>query len=119
MMEEKGTLPDGIEYEGVICRNYTIREQIVADAVEVFESEAAARAMKSDSYYGICIMSRRVAISGVPAEKMTPDLLMAMSQDDFNELHAAVNRLGEKRRRFRSQNAAPEAGAPGNAETGI
>lgn len=118
-MDEKGTLPDGIEYEGIMCRNYTVREQIVADAVEVFESENAERAMKSDSYYGVCIMARRLSIDGLPREATTPGRVMQMSQDDFNELHAAVRRLEEKRRRFRIKADTPAPGSPGNDETGI
>lgn len=101
MLEEKGTLPLGIEYEGGVFRKFSLREQLVCDAVELFDSADAERAGKSDSFYGVAIMARRLSVEGIPPEEITPALLMGMRQTDFNELAAADKRLEEKRRTFR------------------
>ncbi|NOZ36839.1 MAG: hypothetical protein GXP11_02005 [Gammaproteobacteria bacterium] len=114
-MEEKGRLPIGIESEGKVHNEYALREQIVADAVDIFESEDAERATRSDSYYGVCIMARRLSIKGLGREAITPAMLLQMNQLDFNELHAAVGRLDEQRRRFRGKNDASADDASGTA----
>lgn len=101
MLEEKGFLPYGIEKEGKLHREYILREQLVRDAIEVFDSADAERAGRSDSFYGVCIMARRLAIAGLGQEEITTELLMNMRQGDFNELAAADRRLEEKRRIFR------------------
>jgi hypothetical protein len=114
MLEEKGTLPFGIERDGTVHRKYTLREQLVCDAVEVFDSADAERAGKSDSFYGICVMAQRVSIEGIPQKEVTTALLMSMRQTDFNELAAADKRLEEKRRTFRGA-AEAAAKAPDSA----
>ena len=101
MLEEKGTLPFGIERDGAVHRKYALREQLVCDAIEVFDSTDAERAGKSDSYFGVCVMAQRLSIDGIPQEEITTTLLMNMRQTDFNELAAADKRLEEKRRTFR------------------
>lgn len=101
MLEEKGTLPFGIERDGSVYRKYTLREQLVCDAIEVFDSADAERAGKSDSFFGVCVMAQRLSVDGIPQEEITTALLMTMRQTDFNELAAADKRLEEKRRTFR------------------
>ncbi|MDG4475440.1 hypothetical protein [Thiovibrio frasassiensis] len=101
MLEEKGTLPFGIERDGAVHRKYTLREQLVCDAIEVFDSDDAERAGKSDSFFGVCVMAQRLSVDGIPQEEITTALLMTMRQTDFNELAAADKRLEEKRRTFR------------------
>lgn len=119
MLTEKGTLPFGIEKDGAVHRKYSLREQLVCDAIEVFDSTDGERAGKNDSYFGVCVMARRLSIEGIPLEEVTTALLMNMRQTDFNELAAADKRLEEKRRTFRSA-AEAAAKAPNSAvEAGV
>jgi phage FluMu protein gp41 len=118
-MEETGTLPVGIEYEGKLCTEFTLREQIVGDSVAVFESDDAERALANDAFYGVCIMARRVSVDGIPEGGVTPDMLMQARQLDFDELHAASGRLDKRRLEFRSQADAGAADASGAAKTGV
>lgn len=118
-MKESGKFIFGVNYEGETFTRFTIREQIVGDAVEVFESEYAERADKSDSFYGVCIMAKRLDIAGIPREAITPDLVMGMDQDDYNELFAARRRLDDRRQRFRSKKDKPAPDPPGPDASGV
>ncbi|MBU4274019.1 MAG: hypothetical protein KKA28_19480 [Planctomycetes bacterium] len=114
MLTETGTLPFGIEKDGAVHRKYTLREQLVCDAIEVFDSPDAERAGRSDEFFGVCITARKLSIEGIPQEEITTALVMGMRQTDFNELAAADKRLEEKRRTFRGA-AEAAAKAPDSA----
>ncbi len=118
-MEEKGTLPVGIEYEGRICTAYTLREQIVADSVGVYESEDSGRALANDAFYGVCLMARRVSVDGIPAGGVTADMLMQANQLDMEELQAADVRLDKRRLEFRGQADAGAADPSGADAAGV
>lgn len=119
MLEEKGTLPFGIERDGAVHRKYALREQLVCDAIEVFDSDDAERAGKSDSFFGVCVMAQRLSIEGIPQEEVTTALLMTMRQTDFNELAAADKRLEEKRRTFRGAAEAAAKAPDSVVEAGV
>lgn len=116
---EKGTLPDGVEIDGAVVRAYELREQLVRDSVEVHESADADRANASDTYFTVCVMAKRLELSGVSREKITTELVMNMTMDDFNELAAAGKRLEEKRRTFRGAAKAAPPAADSTVEAGV
>ncbi|MBI5598666.1 MAG: hypothetical protein HY890_02885 [Deltaproteobacteria bacterium] len=111
MLTETGTLPNGVEYEGKTHRGYELREQLVSDAVEILESRdktLLARAEKSDSFFNVCVMAKRIVrIGSIPKESITPDVVMNMTQGDFNEFVSATRRMEERRRRFRAEDGTP------------
>jgi hypothetical protein len=111
MLTVKGTLPNGVEYDGKIHTEFELREQLVRDMVEVADDkENLEAAEKNDSFLGICIMAKRlVSVGSIPPEDITPSLLMGMLQEDFNALTEATGVLIVKRRSFRdAAGAAPE-----------
>ena len=116
MMKEKGNLPVGIEYQGQTCTQFTLREQIVADAIEILESQDAKRALASDNYYGVCVMAKRLKIAGIP--EITPAMVMAMNQLDYDEVHKAEQRFDQRRLEFRSQGGTGSPDPPGPSEPG-
>lgn len=119
MLIKKGILPKGIEIDGQVYREYTLREQVVADEIEVMESEDGPRAAKSDGFYNVCILSRRLTFVGLPPEAVTPAVLMGMRASDFSELLNADKEMVGDRAGFRdAAEAAPDA-APGTPETGV
>jgi len=119
MLEEKGELLFGIERDGVVHCKYTLREQLVRDAVAVFDSTDAEAAGKSDSFYGVCVMAQRVSIEGIPQEEVTSALLMDMHQKDYNVLAAADKRMEEKRRTFRGAAEAAAKAPDSVVEVGV
>lgn len=117
-MRKKGQLPCGIEIDGTVYRDYELREQFVADEIEVLESEHGPRAIKTDSYYNICLMARRLALVGLD-KPVTPEMVMGMLSDDFTHLLKSSKAMSVERDSFRgAAEAAPDA-ASGPVEVGI
>lgn len=117
-MIKAGTLPIGIEVDGKTWREYALREQFVADEIEVLESEHGPRAMKNDGFFNVCIMARRLQFPGMTKD-VTPEMLMAMTSTDFNHLLNSNKALSDERASFRdAAQAAPAAGA-GTVEDGV
>lgn len=105
MITEKGTLPNGVEYQGEIHRDFEIRPQIVADSINVFDDPVrASKAEKNSLYANLCITANMIISLGtIPKENITPDLLMGMLQEDLNEIALAEVRLAAKRKSFRGK----------------
>lgn len=112
-------LPEGIEFEGKFYRDFKLREQLVRDGVEIMESEDAVRAQASDTFFGVCAIAKRVSFVGIPAEKVNAELVMNMSQTDFNALNAAEKELTQLRVAFRDAAGAAAENHPGSAEAGV
>lgn len=105
MLTEKGTLPVGVEYEGKTHKDFEIREQIVADSINVFDNPAqAAKAEKNGLYANLCVTANMlVSLGTIPKEDITPDLLMGMLQEDLNAISLAEVRLAAQRKSFRGK----------------
>jgi len=110
MITEKGTLPVGVELNGKMHRDYELRPQQVKDSVEAFED---ARARKNDAYFGLCILCLQIVKLGdIPKAEITPALLMEMYDEDLKELQRGKERVEEKLRSFRGQDAADKKANP-------
>ncbi|MGD0278343.1 MAG: hypothetical protein ABSC11_03450 [Smithella sp.] len=105
MFTEKGTLPNGVEFNGVTHRDFEIREQIVADSINVFDDpEQAERAMKNQLYANLCVTANMfLSLGTIPKKEITADLLMDALQEDQNEISDAEKRLAIKRLNFRKE----------------
>jgi hypothetical protein len=105
MLTEKGTLPVGVEYEGKTHKDFEIREQIVADSINVFDNPAqAAKAEKNALFANLCVTANMlVSLGTIPKEDITPDLLMGMLQEDLNAISLAEVRLAAQRKSFRGK----------------
>ena len=121
MLTTKGTLPNGIEFEGQTHRDFELREQLVKDMVEVAnDKDNLSEAINNDSFLGICIMAKRiVSLGSIPPESITPDLLLEMLQEDFNTLTTAASELIIKRRNFRDAAGAAPKINDGTHEGGV
>lgn len=109
MFTEKGTLPVGLEYNGIIHKEYEIREQLVRDSVTVYDDpQRGTRADKNDSFMGLCILAGQVlSLGSIPKDEITPELFLDMTQTDVNELSSAAGRLEKRRKSFRSETKEP------------
>lgn len=105
MITEKGTLPIGIEHNGQIHKDFEIREQIVADSINVFDDlDRAKKAEKNGLYANLCVTANMLLSLGtIPKEDITPDLLMGMLQEDLNAISLAEVRLATQRKSFRGK----------------
>ena len=102
MITEKGIFPIGVEFNGVIHRDFEIREQIVSDSINVFDDPARrAKAEKNTLYANLCVTANLlISLGSIPKEDITPDLLMGMLQEDFNAISLAEVRLAAQRKSF-------------------
>lgn len=108
-MKRTGRLPQGIVIDGALYQDYELREQIVGDEIEIMESDYAPRAMKNDSFFGVCVMARRLTLTGLD-KPVTPEMVMGMTQSDFVHLIADGKKQDSKRASFRdAAEAAPDA----------
>lgn len=119
MRFREGTLPVGVEIDGKNYRDFKYRSQLVRDAVEIMDQPDAARADKSDSYFAVCMMAKRLSLVGIPKESITPALILDMEQIDFNHLVEIDKEIKAQRASFRdAAEAAPDA-AIGTPKAGI
>ena len=104
MITEKITLLDGVEYEGAMQREIEIRPQKVRDSVEAYDDD---RARTNDAFLGLAVLAAQIVSFGsIPQKKITPDLLMELSEDDMAEINKGLARLRNRVKSFRSENKA-------------
>lgn len=117
-MIKAAILPDGVEIDGKTYRDYELREQLVVDEVEVLEGEDGARAMKSESFYNVCILARRLTLRGL-GRGISSSEMLGMTSVDFNHLVATDTALQAERALFRNAaQAAPDAPS-GTPQAGV
>jgi hypothetical protein len=120
MITEKGTLPFGVEVDGITHRDFEIRPQFVRDTVDVFEDpDVAARASRNNQFFAACLFAGRLTRLGeLPKEKITPELILDLRQDDYDEILRAGERLEKQETTFRGAAAAVEKDGAGPDEGG-
>ena len=119
MFEEKGTLHIGVEHDGKLCREFTLRPLKMRDSVEARSSADAARLAENDEYMGLYLLGRRLTLAGVPREAMTLDLMLDLWDEDVNAVMAVDKRLANALARFRRAPAVASATGAGAHEDGV
>lgn len=98
MEREKGTLAVGLHYEGILHKEFVLRPQIVGDSIEALEDE---RAQKNNSYFGLCLLTKQIVkLGNIPQDKITPELVMQLTDVDFEILVKAKEALESRLRSF-------------------
>lgn len=111
MLTITGSLLVGVEFNEETHCDFELREQLVKDSVDIFDNaKNSARATANDGFYAVCLLAKRIVRLGdIPAESISPELLLGMHQVDFNELTKAAHEIEERRRRFRETPVADAA----------
>lgn len=95
MMTETGKLPVGVEFEGEVRRDFSIRELTAGD-----ELDAADVCLSTGKVTHGAVEAARIAsvltIDGVPKEKITSDLVRSLCLDDFSALRDSFEALQKK-----------------------
>lgn len=103
---EKGTLPVGVEVEGVVHRDFVLRDTTVKDLIEVDH-------IASGQGRQVALMARcLIKLGGLEPKDITPNLLHTMTYVDLQALQAADGRLMKRQLTFRVAKAKPEEGDP-------
>jgi hypothetical protein len=121
MITEKGTLPIGVEYDGRLHRDFELRPQFVRDTVDVFEDpEAGRRASRNSQFFAACLFAGRlIRIGDIPKEAITPDMVLDMDQDDYNEILLAARRLESHQATFRGDASPVSKDGAGASESWV
>lgn len=116
MITEKITLLDGIEYEGVTHRDLVIRQQKIRDSIDALDDD---RAQNNNAYMGLAVLAGQViSLGSIPKDKITPELLMDLSDDDMNEINEGLARLRNRVKNFRAENKTVQTADSGARESG-
>lgn len=120
MITETGSLIVGIEHAGKKHTEFVLRPQVVKDSVEILEGPHASRASKNDSFFGVCLLARQITKLGdIPVAEITPELVMSMTDVDFQEISRVREVLEKSLRSFRGKTEEPEEAAARDAEAGV
>ncbi len=115
-LRESGTLPVGVEVDGVLHREFVLRPRLVRDTVEALEDPRCA---DSEAYRGVALTARQIAQLGtLPAEKIDIALVLDMLDVDLGEIMAAADRLERRLLSFRGPGAGATQAASGPAAGG-
>ena len=107
METQKGILPVGLEFEGQVHKEFEIRRELVGDTVAAMDNP---RAQHNKAYASLCIFSRRLAKSGsIPKDKVTPELLMNMAEEDFDAIVIASDCFRAGKNNTNTPDCAPSA----------
>ena len=116
-LTETGTLDAGIEVDGVWHKEFEVRERLLRDSYDLYEKpELLAKCEASDRYAGLVVTGQRLKVGSLP--EVTPEMLLDMTESDFELIQSAIKRLDERRRSFRAAVAAQSADGTAPAETG-
>lgn len=111
MNREQGTLAVGLEYDGRTHKDFILRPQVVKDSIEAMEED---RSQKNDGYFGVSLLTRQIEKLGdIPKEKITPELIMSLTDIDFEILVKAKEALESRLRSFLPATGEPEKAGPG------
>jgi hypothetical protein len=89
-MTEKGTLLIGVEYNGVVHKDFELRSQKVRDSAEAIDALGGNDNQLVASAH---IYAKRLTIGTIPKDKITPDMILDMDEADFEQILAANERL--------------------------
>ena len=100
ILRECGTLPMGIEIEGVVHRTFEMRSSTVADLLKI---EASGYSKRGQHHAQVALFVEQIVCLGtLPKEQVTFKLLSGLHYVDLTELLAADARLDVRARTFRS-----------------
>jgi phage FluMu protein gp41 len=116
MLTVKGTLPIGIEFEGVTHREYELRARRIRDSIEASEDNEAA----GDSRLGLAILTRQIVqLGSIPRENIALETIMDLYDDDLAELYRAAEEVAAKLTTFHNRPTMPSSADTGTAQDGV
>jgi hypothetical protein len=101
MITNQGTLPVGIEVDGVVHSEFELRPQLVRDSIEALKDE---RAVGNDSLFGLALLAQQLMkLGSLQKEQITLDLLLDAYDVDMSVLMEAAASLRERLKTFRGE----------------
>lgn len=103
MRTETGRLLDGIEHNGVTHYDFEVRLPLVRDTGQALDDTddrfGTISGNRADAFYRCALYAvTLVRVGDIPPSELTPDLLYdALTEDDYDEIKNALERLRAKR----------------------
>lgn len=116
-MKEKDTLIIGVEHNGKTCRDFSVEPITVRDRLAILDADEEVRS--NLERLGALSLSKQLRIEGIPQEKITPDFVLDMYEDDMTEVQEALGRLEKRIAVFREKKTAPADDDPGRQKAGV
>lgn len=118
MENEKGQFQTGVKYEGIYHKDFELRPALVRDSIEIEEEQNPERLSKNRQFKGICLLTKQITKLGdIPPEKITPDMIMDLLEDDGSIIINASKAL--ESRLYGFSEPAGQKEDTGDAEDGI
>lgn len=108
-----GTLDIGLEYDGVLHRDFVLRLATVGDEIDMADS-GVPDAGFSVGMMAVCLES----LGTIPPESITYDLLRGMASEDYTQLTQARDALKKKLKPASGNTATSGTPASGSGDTG-
>lgn len=89
----KGMLPIGIEVDGKIYKDFSIRPATLRDSCTAVDSVGGSASSSNLRY---ATLAQRISFDGLPQEQVTLDLLMGMIDRDAVALEMASDEVEKK-----------------------
>lgn len=103
-----GELPGGVEVDGVLHREFTLRLPTVRDNGDAIDEVGSTNAL----FLSAAIFARQlVKLGTLKPEQITFELIADMHPDDYNALEAKATELEKKRKKALSRNGPPSSGS--------
>lgn len=116
MMMDSGILLHGVEANGKVHFDFTVRLPVIRDTVEALELTAEAKGTTDGSaaniFYRVAIIARVLGSLGdLSQETITVELLLdQLTDDDFDLIDAQISALKKKRMDLRPKS--PDTASP-------
>jgi len=89
----KGRLPIGVEVDGKVYKDFSIRPATLRDSCAAVDAVGASASPNTLRY---ATMAQRVIIDGLPQEQVTVELLMGMIDRDAVTIELAADEVEKK-----------------------
>jgi hypothetical protein len=105
--------------QGKYYKTFALEEETMRHTLMVANDTTIdyGRAASDDAYYHACLLAARLKVEGV--EKVTGEMVEALSRVDGRQLIQLSNKLEERRELFRKETEAPPQGRAGAVEAGL
>jgi len=89
-----GTLPVGVLYKDELHTEFELRRATVRDNLDILSGPDKDKAAADNNYAAVCIWAKRIVrLGNIPADAITPELVLDMDLEDFGALETAARQF--------------------------
>ena len=118
----KGTLPFGIEKDGMVHRDFEIRPRLVKDTLEIAREQGRKKIEDDDMFFTMCLTAKQILHIG-DIQPVPVELLLEMLDEDMAAILDAKEVLATRLESFRmpasgsGEQSASDVSATGDSQS--